>query len=232
TVWNSTMAVMCGWGRRRSGWSRSRPARRAICCASPGTSATGTCRYKRWRAGCASATTMSSPRWSRGWADVSPGCRRRSIRKPVPMPAPSKLWPTGMTTEGLYRLLAWASPAFPTGGFSYSHGLETAAADGMVHNRATLEAWIVAVVVKGSGRIDADILRDAYRAAAGGDDAALAAANRRGVAYRATSELAVESGQQGAAFVAAYEAAWAAPHPNYLPACGEIERAGAYSPRP
>ena len=35
-------------------------------------------------------------------------------------------------TAGLYRLLAWGSPAFPTGAFSYSHGLEAApcAADG------------------------------------------------------------------------------------------------------
>ena len=84
----------------------------------------------------------------------------------------------GMTTKagtpGLYRLLAWASPAFPTGAFSYSHGLEAAVAEGAVHDRATLERWIAAVVVKGSGRIDADILRDAYRAAAGRDDAALA----------------------------------------------------------
>ncbi len=133
------------------------------------------------------------------------------------MPAPSKLCRTGMTTKagtpGLYRLLAWASPAFPTGGFSYSHGLETAVAEGAVHDRATLERWIAAVVVKGSGRVDADILRDAYRAAAEGDDSALADANRRGCAYRATSELALESGQQGTAFLAAYEAAWSAPDP-------------------
>ncbi|MFI4949207.1 MAG: urease accessory protein UreF [Alphaproteobacteria bacterium] len=118
-----------------------------------------------------------------------------------------------MTAEpgvaGLYRLLAWASPAFPTGGFSYSHGLEAAAADGAVHDRKSLQRWITAVVAKGSGRVDADVLRDAWRAATAGDDAALAAANRRGCAYRASAELALESNQQGAAFVAAYEAAWA-----------------------
>jgi urease accessory protein len=121
-----------------------------------------------------------------------------------------------MTTEltaGLYQLLAWASPAFPTGSFSYSHGLEAAAADGAVRDRMTLQAWIAAIVVHGSGRIDADILRDAWRAAAAGDAVALADANRRGVAYRATTELALESSQQGAAFRTAHEAAWAAPHP-------------------
>ena len=121
------------------------------------------------------------------------------------MPAPSM----AMSTDGLYRLLAWVSPAFPTGGFSYSHGLEAAVADGAVHDRVSLEHWVAAVVARGSGRVDADILRDAWRAAAAGDDAALAEANRRGYAYRASAELALESTQQGAAFVAAYEAAWA-----------------------
>jgi urease accessory protein len=137
------------------------------------------------------------------------------------MPVPSIA--TAMTTEtaGLYRLLAWASPAFPTGAFSYSHGLETAAADGTVRDRATLQSWIAAIVTHGSGRIDADIVRDAWRAAvAGGDEEGLGEANRRGCAYRATAELALESSQQGAAFLAAYEAAWTNPHPPVAEAMG------------
>jgi len=139
------------------------------------------------------------------------------------MPERNKGMATAMSTEGLYRLLAWSSPAFPIGAFSYSHGLEAAAADGAVYDRATLESWIRAVVVHGSGRVDADILRDAWRAVADGDDAALATANRRGCAYRATAELALESGQQGAAFVVAYNAAWAAPDPEPLPVNGPRE---------
>ncbi|HLY45199.1 MAG TPA: urease accessory protein UreF [Stellaceae bacterium] len=124
-----------------------------------------------------------------------------------------------MSTEAprspaLYRLLAWLSPAFPIGAFSYSHGLEAAVADGAVGDRAGLQGWIAALVAHGSGRVDADILRDAYRAAAAGDTAALEAANRRGAAYRATAELALESAQQGAAFLKTFVAAWADPHPN------------------
>jgi urease accessory protein len=134
-----------------------------------------------------------------------------------------------MTTETLYRLLAWSSPAFPTGAFSYSHGLEAASADGAVCDRATLEAWIEAIIVHGSGRIDADILRDAWRAALAGDDAALAEANRRGGAYRATAELALESAQQGAAFSTAYNAAWASPHPTLPPPAGEGRDGGSGS---
>src|SRR5438046_8385126 len=84
----------------------------------------------------------------------------------------------------LYRLLAWLSPSFPIGAFSYSHGLEAAAAAGAVHDRTTLQNWIAAIVAQGSGRIDADILCDAYRAALGEEGAALDAANRRGIAYR------------------------------------------------
>jgi urease accessory protein len=128
-----------------------------------------------------------------------------------------------MTTEagGLYRLLAWASPTFPIGAFSYSHGLETAAADGVVHDRTSLESWIAATISHGSGRIDTDILRDSWRAATTGDYAAVADANRRGVAYRATAELALESGQQGAAFVAAYQAAWIGSRPADQSEAGE-----------
>jgi urease accessory protein len=108
----------------------------------------------------------------------------------------------------LYRLLAWLSPAFPVGAYSYSHGLEAAAAADTVCGRAALETWIAGIVEHGGGRLDADILCAAHRAAAAGDAAALAAANRRGLAYRGTAELALESVGQGEAFVAACRAAW------------------------
>jgi urease accessory protein len=112
------------------------------------------------------------------------------------------------TSPGLYRLLAWLSPGFPVGAFSYSHGLEAAVAGGVVHDRASLETWIAAIVVHGSGRMDADILCAAHRAAVAADPAALAEANRRGIAFRATAELALEAGQQGEAFLATCRAAW------------------------
>jgi urease accessory protein len=108
-------------------------------------------------------------------------------------------------------LLAWSSPTFPTGAFSYSHGLEAAAASGAVQDRASLQQWVAAIVLRGSGRIDADILRDAYRAAEAGDPAALAEVNGRGLAYRATAELALEAGQQGEAFLNTCRAAWPEP---------------------
>src|SRR5438477_6080330 len=111
----------------------------------------------------------------------------------------------------LYRLLAWLSPSFPTGAFSYSHGLEAAAEAGTVRDRASLQNWIAAIVTQGSGRIDIDVLSEAYRAAGTRDHAALDAANRLGVAFRGTAELALESLQQGGAFLATYVAAWPDP---------------------
>jgi urease accessory protein len=121
-------------------------------------------------------------------------------------------------SPGLYRLLAWLSPGFPIGGFSYSHGLEAAVAGGAVRDRVSLETWIVAVVTQGSGRMDADILRDSYRAACAGNRTALDAANRRGTAFRATAELALEAGQQGEAFLATCRAAWPEPFIEAWPA--------------
>src|SRR5207248_2930987 len=162
---------------------------------------------------------MSSPRWSRGSAGASPGRRRRSIRRSGPMPEPARRM-TNHTepraeskdrSAALYRLLAWLSPSFPTGAFSYSHGLEAGAEAGAVYDRTTLQGWIAAIIEHGSGRIDTDILRDAYRAAEAGDPAALTAANRRGIAFRATSELALESAQQGEAFLGTCVTAWPDP---------------------
>jgi len=112
---------------------------------------------------------------------------------------------------GLYRLLAWFSPGFPIGAFSYSHGLEAAADHGAVHDRQTLQRWIAAVLAHGAGRVDADILRDAHRAALAQDLEAITVANRRGIAFRATSEMALESAAQGEAFLATCRAAWPDP---------------------
>jgi urease accessory protein len=116
-----------------------------------------------------------------------------------------------LADAGLYRMLAWLSPGFPIGAFSYSHGLEAAAEAGRVRDRASLQGWIAAVVALGSGRIDADILGDAHRAAAANDVEMLSAANRCGLAYRATAELALETSAQGEAFLAMCRAAWAEP---------------------
>ena len=55
---------------------------------------------------------------------------------------------TEAAAEGamLYRLLAWLSPAYPVGAYTYSHGLETAVEDGAVKDRAGLVAYVRAAL--------------------------------------------------------------------------------------
>src|SRR5437763_14129779 len=216
---SSTMAAMSGCAPRPSRSSRSPPRARSNYCASLGISETVICRCRCWRTGCASVPITSSHRWSRRWAAVSPGARRRSIRRSAPMPGPpTRLNPSteprpssNDQRAGLYRLLAWSSPSFPVCAFSYSHGLEAATVAGAVYDRATLQGWIIAIIAQGSGRIDAEILREAYRAVNADDLVALDAANRRGCAFRASAELALEAGQQGEAFLTTCLGAWPEP---------------------
>jgi urease accessory protein len=66
----------------------------------------------------------------------------------------------------LLNLLAWLSPAFPTGAFAYSHGLEWAVEAGDIKDGDTLRHWLTEVLTHGSGRSDTILLRYAHRSAA------------------------------------------------------------------
>ena len=61
-------------------------------------------------------------------------------------------------------LAALFSPAFPIGAFSYSHGIEAAIASGDVNNAATAHDWIETILLGGSGRNDAILMANAYKA--------------------------------------------------------------------
>jgi urease accessory protein len=105
-----------------------------------------------------------------------------------------------MAELSLLRLLTWLSPAFPTGGFAYSHGLEWAVEAGAVHGEASLTAWLEATLRLGALWSDAILLRLAHRGEAVAEP---------GMALCATAERRLESGAQGAAFALA-----AAPWPG------------------
>src|SRR3954453_14169341 len=101
---------------------------------------------------------------------------------------------TAMSNDAaLYRLLAWLSPAYPIGGFSYSHGLEWAVEAGLVRDRATLVDWIKGILRHGAGRIDGALLAAAWRAARQDDAAALDAIAELAAAWRGSAETALES---------------------------------------
>ncbi len=70
-----------------------------------------------------------------------------------------------MTISATLKLLAWLSPAFPTGGFAYSHGIEWAVEAGDIRDGGTLRVWIEDVLRFGAGRSDAILLRAAMLSA-------------------------------------------------------------------
>jgi len=49
---------------------------------------------------------------------------------------------SGLETAALYRLMAWLSPAYPVGAFSYSGGLEWAVEAGDIAEAASLLRWL------------------------------------------------------------------------------------------
>ena len=99
----------------------------------------------------------------------------------------------------LIRLLTWLSPAFPTGGFAYSHGLEWSIEAGDLTDETTLRDWVADVLRHGAGWTDAILLHRAHAAAA--DD--LTALCALGAALGFGRERRLEICAQGAAFVRA-----------------------------
>jgi len=112
-------------------------------------------------------------------------------------------------TTDLYRLLAWFSPSYPIGAFSYSHGIEYAVETGRIKTAAQVSDWIGHILRHGAGWVDAVLLKEAHAAA---DDATkLDELCDLGAAWRGTAEMALESNQQGGSFVTVTRAAWGHP---------------------
>ena len=117
-----------------------------------------------------------------------------------------------LTEHALFQLLAWSSPAYPTGAFSYSHGLEWAVETGDVKDLHTLLSYVTAVVARGGGWIDAVLFAHTWRATREDSTTQLDALAELAAAFRGSSETALESRQQGAAFLDVTRKAW--PHPT------------------
>jgi urease accessory protein len=116
-----------------------------------------------------------------------------------------------MTTSdaaALYRLMAWLSPAYPVGAFSYSSGIEWAVEAGDIRDAQTLRRWLAAVIAEGGAFCDAVFLSHAHRAAAVDDAAALRTVAELAAAFTPSKERHLETTAQGRAFVEATRAAW------------------------
>jgi len=101
---------------------------------------------------------------------------RRSAASPRGAVPPAA---SGTDASGLYRLLAWLSPSYPVGAFSYSSGLEWAVESRDVVDAESLLRWITVVLESGGGVCDGVIFVHAHRIAADpdADDAPLRARN-------------------------------------------------------
>ena len=116
-----------------------------------------------------------------------------------------------VAARSLIRLQNWLSPAFPTGSYSYSHGLEWAIESNQVHDRTSLVDWLDADLRHGSGRNDAILFVEAWRCATDGHHTRLLETAEIAAAFRGTSEFALEASQQGASCLATLRDVWPDP---------------------
>lgn len=114
----------------------------------------------------------------------------------------------GFPLPALLRQQTWLSPAFPTGAYSYSHGLEWAIEAGHIYNRDTLVDWLEADLCYGSGRNEAIFFHQAWRFASEDDRARLLHVAKLATVFRSTSEFALESVQQGIAYLTTLRRVW------------------------
>ena len=139
-------------------------------------------------------------------------------------------------TDAQQLLRIWLSPSFPVGAFAYSHGLEAAAARGLVTSRDDLEDWLRTLLRQGSVRNDLVLLAAAWgavclapaldverplprpRRSTRGEGVArfredserdgIADINALALALQPSAERYLETSQQGGSFVATCLAAW------------------------
>jgi urease accessory protein len=107
---------------------------------------------------------------------------------------PTNSAPPEPAPDAIALLSAWLSPAYPVGAFAYSHGLETAIAEGHVTDADSLADWLDGVLRHGAGWSDAMLLIAAARDPGDADTEALA------LALQPSAERRLESRAQGGSF--------------------------------
>jgi urease accessory protein len=107
--------------------------------------------------------------------------------------------------------MAWLSPAYPIGAFSYSSGIEWAVEAGDITDARTLEGWLAVMIGEGGGFCDAVFFVHAFRAIAGGNDTLLRKVAELAAAFAPSKERHLETTAQGRAFLDTTRAAWPTP---------------------
>ena len=106
------------------------------------------------------------------------------------------------TDSKLITVMQWLSPAFPIGGFAYSHGLEWAINKGYVSNREELKKWISDLLEYGSLKNDAILIKLVLQ---GSDPKEI---NELAMALCPASERLSETQLQGGAFCKIMREVW------------------------
>ena len=159
------------------------------------------------------ATTMTASTMTKALLRSSP--RKRRSRK-APSSRNSRLRsnerkrPAGKPpgAAALYRLMAWLSPAYPVGAFSYSGGIEWAVEAGDIRDAESLRQWLAVLLGHGAGFCDGVLFVHAHRASAAKDAAALRGVAEIAAALVPSKERFLETTTQGRAFLKATCAAW------------------------
>jgi urease accessory protein len=102
----------------------------------------------------------------------------------------------------LLHLLWLASPALPVGAFSYSEGLESAVAEGTVHDEASAGAWLLNQLMLVAARSELPVMATAFAAAESGDEARLRSLNDWVRETRDAAEPLAQTQQMGRSLVA------------------------------
>ncbi len=131
------------------------------------------------------------------------GAPMRMNMGPPPMP----------TDPRLLTLVQWLSPAYPVGGFAWSHGLETAIAQGWIRDATGLQDWLADLLTQGSGRADVVLIGLAH---ATKDHNLLTQLNATALAFAPAAERRRESLRQGAAFARITRELWQLDLPDWV----------------
>lgn len=108
-------------------------------------------------------------------------------------------------------LMQWLSPAFPTGAFAYSHGLEQVIAAGDVQDAPSMAHWLRNILHHGAGWNDAVLLCAALRPGADHD-----ALDHLARTLQPSLERLQESAEQGSALARTIAAMTGRPLPPRL----------------
>tara|TARA_B100000927_G_scaffold93642_1_gene75555 strand:- start:158 stop:802 length:645 start_codon:yes stop_codon:yes gene_type:complete len=106
------------------------------------------------------------------------------------------------TDSKLITVMQWLSPAFPIGGFAYSHGLEWAINKGYVSNREELQKWVSDLLEYGSLKNDAILIKLVLK---GSDPKEI---NEIAIALCPANERLSETQLQGGAFCKIMREVW------------------------